>query len=495
MGSRRVGARGSALVLTGALLLAGCTEADDQPSQPSAAPAPATPSAPSIPTTPSPGATGRDLALSQPVEDSVYPDMGDPGVDALHYDLTLDWDPGSRTLTGREVLTFRAADTAETVRLDLAPDLEVAQVRAGGQEVAHEHTGKDLVVALPVERDERYRLRIDYAGTPRPTEAPSTRLDVEALGWHTTPGGETWTMQEPYGAHTWYAVNDQPADKALYDFTVTVPSPWVGVANGELTSRTEADGLTTTTWHLAEPASSYLVTLATGELEMTEATSASGVPLTYWTPVDDPRWLRRVQRTGAALDWLEERLGPYPFDTAGVVVVDSQSGMETQTMITLGDTAYTTSMPVLVHELAHHWYGNQVSPADWRDVWMNEGMAMYLQGVWEAEAAGIPVADQMDRWAVWEPQMRAEAGPPAAYDPQAFGEGNIYYGPALMWHEVRERVGDEAFWDMVRAWPAARDNANATREDYLAWVEDRLGTDLGALTDGWLLGGSAPLRD
>ena len=85
------------------------------------------------------------------------------------------------------------------------------------------------------------------------------------------------------------------------------------------------------------------------------------------------------------MDWLEERLGPYPFDTLGFVLVDSQSGMETQTMITLGNTDYTPSAAVLVHEMAHQWYGDQVTPDDWRDVWMNEGMAMYLQGMWEAE--------------------------------------------------------------------------------------------------------------
>ena len=484
------------LAVLGLLLITGCTDAQDEPGSPTPAPA-ASPSERAVgnPTDGPADDPALDVALSEPVTDSVYPEVGDPGVDALHYDLTLDWDPASRTLTGREVLTFRATRTAAAVRLDLAPDLEVERVRVDGRTVAHAHTGSDLVVTLPVERDGRYRLRLDYAGTPQPVAAPSTREDVATLGWHTTPAGETWTMQEPYGAHTWYAVNDHPSDKALYDLTVTVPAPWVGVSNGELTSRREVGGLTRTTWHLAEPAASYLLTLATGELERTDATSASGVPLTYWTPVDAPRWRSRVARTAAALDWVEQRLGPYPFDTAGVVVVDAESGMETQTMITLGDTDYTTSMPVLVHELVHHWYGDQVTPTDWRDLWMNEGMAMYLQGVWEAEDAGVPLEQVLAQWAAREPGLRREDGPPGAYDPGSFGGSGVYYGPALMWHEIRERVGDEAFWAMVRAWPATRDNGHATREEYLAWVEEELGTDLDDLTDAWLLGATSPPRD
>lgn len=302
-------------------------------------------------------------------------------------------------------------------------------------------------------------------------------------------------MQEPFGAFTWFAVNDQPSDKALYDFTISVPSPWVGVANGELTSRTDRDGTTTTTWHLAEPAASYLVTVATGDLEMTEDTSAGGVPITYWTPADQPSFIRRLRETPAALEWVEERLGAYPFDTLGVVVVDSDSGMETQTMITLGDNPYATSPNVLVHELVHQWWGDQVTPTDWFDMWMNEGMAMYLQGVWESEQAGRPFDLVLDEWAATDGRLRAEAGPPGAYDPATFGEGNVYYLPALMWHEVRERVGDDAFWRLVREWPASRDNDNATTEDLLAWVEAETGEELTALFEAWLFGASTPPRD
>jgi aminopeptidase N len=150
---------------------------------------------------------------------------------------------------------------------------------------------------------------------------------------------------------------------------------------------------------------------------------------------------------------------------------------------------------VLVHEMAHHWYGNQVTPDDWRDVWMNEGMAMYLQGMWEAEQKAITVDEQMDLWAELEDDYRAESGPPAAYDPGEFGEGNIYYGPALMWHELRERLGDDEFFRLVRAWPLARDNTSTGRDDYLAWIEAETGEELSAFFDAWLLGETTPARD
>jgi aminopeptidase N len=447
-----------------------------------------------------PGAAAAEdpyaAAVSDPREDSLYPDVGDPGVDALHYDLDLAWDPDARELAATEVLTFRATTTAESFRLDLGGPLEVTAATLDGEPVDVAREGKDLVVDAPVEADARHELALDYAGTPQPVPAPSARDDIATTGWHTTPTGETWTMQEPYGAYSWYAVNDHPSDKAFYDVAVEVPSPWVGVSNGELVSRTEEAGTTRTQWHLEEPAASYLVTVATGELEVTEEVSAGGTPISYWTPPDlAPRRLANLRVAPDALTWLEERLGPYPFSTLGFVVVDGDSGMETQTMVTLGNDAYTTSEPVVVHEIAHHWYGNQVGPADWSEVWMNEGMTMYLQLAWEAEHGGRPLQEEMDEIAAGDAASRAYAGPPASFDPAAFGDGNIYYLPALMWHELRADLGEDAFWSMVRAWPAARDDVATDREDYWAWLEEETGTELTGFLEAWLLGERTPPVD
>ena len=201
-----------------------------------------------------------------------------------------------------------------------------------------------------------------------------------------------------------------------------------------------------------------------------------------------------MKRTPEALAWNEKRLGKYPFESLGILVVESESGMETQTMITLGDTDYTTSPEVLVHEITHQWYGDLVTPTDWKDVWMNEGMTMYLQGQYEADSSGTDIDDVMDTWAAAEPGMRAESGPPGDYDPTTFGQGNIYYGPALMWHELRKKIGDDAFWKMVKAWPQVNARGNATREDYLDWIEEETGEELTSFFDAWLLGDKTPPR-
>ena len=451
------------------------------------------------PKDPTPGVDPDDPAyapaVSTPREDSLYPNVGDPSVDALHYHLDIAWDADSSTLTGATTLAFRATATAPEFQLDLGKPLEVARVTLDGKEVESQHNGKDLVVKAPVTKDKKYALVVEYAGTPEPAPAPTTRSDFSETGWTVTDDGEVWTMQEPYGAYTWYPVNDQPSDKAFYDFTITAPGDWVGVANGQLQSREEVDGNTVTEWSLDAPASSYLTTIAIGDLVMTKDQSDSGVPLTYWTPRGDEASLQAVRFTPEALKWNEKHLGKYPFESLGILVVDSESGMETQTMITLGDTEYTTSPEVLAHEITHQWYGDLVTPTDWKDVWMNEGMTMYLQGAFQADHYGQPMDSILDEWATYEKQYRAEGGPPGDYDPTTFGVGNIYYGPALMWDELRQKIGDKEFWAMVRKWPSVNAEGNATREEYLDWIEQETGEELTSFFDAWLLGKETPPRD
>ncbi|MEO5852196.1 MAG: M1 family metallopeptidase [Nocardioides sp.] len=448
----------------------------------------------------SPGQTGEgivslpDLEMARSVtrEDSYYPDAGDPGIDSLHHDLVLAWDPDDETLTATDTLAFRVTADADEFRLDLGEPLEVASTVLDGEEVPHEHTGKDLVVQAQVQEGSEHVVEIAYSGTPEPVPAPTTRQDFSTVGWTVTTGGEVWTMQEPFGAYTWYPVNDQPADKALYDFTITAPAPFVGIANGTLESRIDGDLGTTTRWHTDEPMSSYLTTIAIGDYVTEEQVTDSGVPVSLWVPRDKQAAMAKVRYAREAIEWIESKLGPYPFSSAGIVVTDSRSGMETQTMVTLGDDDYVLSKKVIVHEMVHQWYGDQVTPTDWRDVWMNEGMTMYLQALYESEHGGPSMKAAMARYAAADGFLREQAGPPGDYDPGTFGEGNIYYIPAVMWDELRQRIGDDAFWSMVRSWPTVHDNSGATREDYLDWVEQTTGEELSGFFDAWLNGDSTP---
>ena len=202
------------------------------------------------------------------------------------------------------------------------------------------------MVDAPVQADQRYVLEISYAGTPEPVEAPThaQRLQPPPAGPSPTTG-ETWTMQEPFGAFTWYAVNDQPSDKALYDFTLTVPSPWSGVANGELLERTDDDGDDDhDRWHLAEPAASYLVTAGLRRLRDDRGRVGAAACRSPTGPRAADADARCAPCRSPPTRWPGWRTCWAPTRSTPSASWSStpQSGMETQTMVTLGDSAYTT---------------------------------------------------------------------------------------------------------------------------------------------------------
>lgn len=437
-----------------------------------------------------------DEGLSTPVEDSYYPAKGDPGIDTLHYDLDLTWRRQSRQLVGKAQILFRATIDAEQFQLDLAPAMDVDRVEVAGTAVPFTHTGKTLVVQIPVASGARYRTRVLYQGTPEPVPGPASRSDVAKVGMRVTKDGHLWTMQEPHGSFTWYPSNDQPSDKAMYDVRVDAPGGWVGVSNGELTSRTTPGSRTVTEWTNADPMSSYLMTLAVGPYRLYEQTGPHGLPLTYWVPADRPQLVKPLLRTPAAIEWLESKLGPYPFDRAGAVVTPSDSAMETQTLVTFGAQNYRYGnrdvRQTMVHELAHAWYGDTVTPSDWRDVWMNEGMATYLDARWG-------VAQGWDTWSGWQDYWkrndqfyRDSYGPPGNFRRNEFGSINVYYCTALMWDRLRKRLGNPEFNALVRRWPQAHRNSNQSRESYVAWAETFTGEELSGFFDVWLTSARSP---
>jgi aminopeptidase N len=166
--------------------------------------------------------------------------------------------------------------------------------------------------------------------------------------------------------------------------------------------------------------------------------------------------------------------------------------METQTMVTLGNNAYVLSPQTIAHELVHQWYGDQVSPSDWRDVWLNEGMTMLMQWIYQDEHEIQPLRDSVRNARFADQGLRDDYGPPGDYDPRQFGGSNIYTTPALMWNELRVELGDDEFYRIATSWLAAHDNTSVTREQIFTHWEKETGRELSAFFDAWITGPRTP---
>ncbi|MBD2758125.1 M1 family metallopeptidase [Yimella sp. cx-573] len=438
-------------------------------------------------------------AQSNPVEDSYYPQRGEPYLDTLHYDLKLDWSPKERTLTGTATITFRVTEDREEVQFDLGDPLEVSKASVDGRAVTATR-GTDTVVVKTgrLAKDSRHEVVLEYAGTPKTTPAPSQRGDQGGgLGFTIEPDGQTWTMQEPFGAFTWYPVNDQPADKAFYNATLISRDGQKGVFNG-IPGPEKVDGDTTTrSFRLDQPAASYLTTVAFGKYSLLQETGPRNLPMYYWydpSSSDAAMFRRGLQKSPDTLKYLETLLGPYPFASAGAVLVPSDSAMETQTMVTMG--VDSTRSPddfdaVMAHEYAHQWVGDVVTPKDWKDLFLNESLAMFLQAKYEDHAKITPYAVTMSSYRALDARLRREDGPPGKFKKDHFAASNVYLCGALMYDAMASAYGQK-FYDALKSWPTVNKFGNVDRDDLMKHFSDKIGVDLKPWMTNWLESETTP---
>lgn len=482
-------------VTSAALLASGCT-----------APAgnwrdPASPSR-SVAAEPPP----QDLSAgrSAPVADPVYPEYGNPAIDVLHYGLDLAWSPQDRELRGTARVTVRAVSDVSEVALDFSDAYAIDRVTVAGKPARHTMRDDDIVVSHTLRRDQEAVLVVGYRGEPEPAAAPTTRDDFDTVGATVEKDGSLWSMQEPYGAATWYPSNDHPSDEALYDVAITVPEGWAGVSSGRFVGDAPTPDGRRFAWRSEDPVATYVVALAVDRYRKHQTTGPRDIQATYWmTARQEEVWLPVLRKTPQLVEWLEERFGPYPFEAAGSVVVASGSAMETQGMVTMGaQLADRGRNPrqsriaiesVLVHELAHQYFGNTVTPRDWRGVWLNEGFATYIEMLYGVEQGWSTEAEEIATWRQHDGDLRKDAGPPGNYQPDKFAVSNVYICPALMLHEIRKRVGDTAFFAMARDWPQKHRNQTVDRAAFISYVNTHTGTDLTALINTWLDSPTTPV--
>ncbi|MEU7868831.1 M1 family metallopeptidase [Dactylosporangium sp. NPDC049140] len=468
-----------------AVLATGACTGDKEPAAPASSRGPSAAPSPSAPDFER-YAAGR----SAPVADPVYPGYGNPGVDVLHYGLDLAWRPDTKTLTGTATVQLRAAADLSEVKLDFSKAYTIDGVTLDGAAVTGTVADTKLTVAGKVAKDKPAELVVRYHGTPATVPMPSHREDSEPLGLTVTADGALWTMQEPYGASTWYPANDQPSDKALYDIAVTVPEGWSAIASG---SPKGHEG-NLFRYASATPVAAYLTTLAVGKYTQETAAGPGGVALSYWyRPGVDDKALPYLRKSPQYLDWLTKHFGPYPFDSGGVLMVPSASGMETQQMITMGLPDYGSDADFrsgfdgdLLHEYAHQWFGDAVTTSNWNDLWLNEGWAEYAQFLYTNERDKVTVK-QWEDWArTADARLRQRLGPPGKPKADSFAESNVYICPALMLHQIHKQIGDAAFFALGTDWVRQQRGTAQDRAGFIAFVNQHTGKDFTALINTWL---------
>jgi len=270
------------------------------------------------------------------------------------------------------------------------------------------------------------------------------------------------------------------------------------VANGHLVEQRPGAGTTTWVWEQREPMATYLVQLLVGDYEIVDGGTAGTVPLTHVALRQD---VARIQPyfdvTDDQLAFFEPLFGPYPLDQYGLAFAPSAGGlameMQGRSMFSRDDFSGVLDDRAhffLSHELAHQWFGDAVTPADWSDLWLNESFATYGQWLW-LDHVGIESLDSVTSRML---AARQFPGIDATGRPTV---GNLfgferYDGGAVVVHALRREIGDDAFFTLLQRWVADNDGASRTTEDFTALAAEVAGRDLTTFFATWLDGRSLP---
>ncbi|MFF0160158.1 M1 family metallopeptidase [Streptomyces sp. NPDC005263] len=434
------------------------------------------------------------------VRDPFFPKAGNGGYDVTHYGLTLAYDPRTSRLSGKAAITARATQDLSAFDLDLR-GLHVESVTVGDHSARWDRAGQELTVRPRDELDdgETFRVTVRYSGIPEPITDP----DGSQEGWLRTADGAL-ALGEPTGSMAWFPGNHHPSDKASYDLAVTVPKGLGAVSNGELTGERTTAGRTTYTWHTAEPMASYVATLAVGRYDIhrydiTRSTAPAGLPV--YVAVD-PTKAAASKKVLAGIpkimEWAEYNFGPYPFSSTGAIVdrdADADYALETQNRPVFPGAPDTGT---LVHELAHQWFGNSVTPKTWRDMWLNEGFATYAEWLWDEDHGGDSAQKTFDALYDHGADIYEDLWdfPPARPTSAAhISDSPVYQRGAMVLHRIRQTVGDDTFYDIVQGWAAAHRHGNADTADFTAYVEKQApDEDFSGIWEEWLYGDGKPAK-
>ena len=420
--------------------------------------------------------------------DAYFPKDGNGGYQVTHYTIDDRYRTSTDALTGRTTLTAVAgASPLSAFHLDLRLTPDAVTVD-GETATFSKPIGHELKVTPKhaVQASSTFTVTVRYHGTPGKLRT--------ATVWdgYFHEQGETAAVGEPQIGPWWFAANETPGDKATYDITIRVPKGQQAVSGGRLVSRTVSGDWTAWRWKVDQAISTYLAYFVAGHFEI-RRTTADGRPVIYAVSTklgakQRDQAFGLLDDTPRILRWMSERFGPYPYDAAGGTIGSVYTGFALENA---GRPYYSWFGPgtgsVVVHELAHQWFGDTVALQQWKDTWLNEGFATYVEWLWD-EGHGRRTVDatlhsRYDSYSggsdFWSAKV-SDPGPDHIFDTPVYDRGG------MMLAALRCRLGKAPMRDLVRAWVDQHRDGTGTGEQFRALASVHSGQDLGPFFQHWL---------
>ena len=320
---------------------------------------------------------------------------------------------------------------------------------------------------------------------------------------------QAWTQGEGMDNHNWVPLWDYPNDRSTFEVFLTVDTPYTAVSNGEFMGMVD-NGITRTFhWHEHFPMVSYLISFVVGEFRRIED-KYGDLSIGYWISPEysEEDALRSFSRTPEMVAYFNELIGiPYPYEKLDQIIIDDfmWGGMENITLIHQSSRTMHTdrarpdhsSDGLVAHEIAHQWFGNMLTTRNWANAWLNEGFATFLTYVWQEYDKGRDDAEYSRRWMMSSVRWADKSNPRPMVqyyyvsDMDLF-DSNIYAKGALVLNMLRQLLGYDAFWRVVRNYAKEYQHKNVESQDLKRIFEDITGQNLEWFFDQWVYTAGLP---
>lgn len=405
--------------------------------------------------------------------------------DVLHYGLKLNFPRLENFFEAEADVTLLTTSPTKKIDFDFA-GMTVKQVSMDQENLKWSRKNEVLSIELPeiVSEGREITLSISYEGIP----SGGMYLKKESDGYFSI-----FTLVEPERARHWFPCYDAPNDKALSDVTVTVPNPLIVVSNGVLVEEFEDPISQTRTFHWKEQyaIATYLISIAMADYKIMQETW-NGMPVQFYVTDGDQENARKtLGRTSRMLDFFQKNVAPYPFlneKYAVAVIPGGRGAMEhtTATTFARGLLGRSYGESVAVHELAHHWWGDDVTVLDWNHLWLNEGFASYFDVLWYESLEGKDkLTQRMEgyrRTYLFEDQLSSTPiVDPNNKDFNSIFNATIYEKGAWALHMLRREMVEENFWKGIREYEKRFRYKGALTEDFQRVMEEQMDEGEGSL--------------
>lgn len=379
--------------------------------------------------------------------------------DLLFYHLDVRVDPEQKTLSGKVTIRFKMLQDATRIQLDLHEALHVDKILLGDSELKYERDSGAVFVDFPetLHAGRTYSIDFYYSGHPLETGR------FGGIAFRKDPAGRTWinTACEGTGASLWWPNKDQWRDEVEnMQISVAIPNDLVDVSNGKFVGKTDlGDGYTRWDWLVQYPINNYDVSLNIGKYEHF-SDRLGNVPLDFYAlPEDLDKAKKQFVQAKGMLEAYQHYFGEYPFAKDGYKLIEAPySGMEHQSAVTYGNhfangylerdwTGVGISPKfdfIIIHESAHEWFGNSITAADESDMWIHEGWATYLEGLYVEYTFGHD--DAIKYLNGYKPKIRNRQPIITEHGIHRSPPQDQYFKGALFLNTLRSVVNDDRRW-------------------------------------------------